>query len=259
MKKFWVTGAAFALILALAAVAIAQTAVQNTYTVTGSTSPAKAGSKTNPVPIGINFDFSVDEVEGRRPNVIKKYSIRFSGTQVNTNLFKKCSQATIENQGPSGCPAGSIVGTGFIENETGTRDDPNNRSIKCNAGLSVINKGNQKAVIYVQGSQNSTDPRTRCDINIASPIPASFIRRGSATALEFVVPDNLTHPLPTLSNAVKRVDSSIKRLTKRVKGKTRGFFEAVGGCRNRKRAITVVFTPESGTQQTAQALATCRP
>ncbi len=259
MKKIWVVGAAFALILALAAVAIAQVAPQqNEYEVDGSTSPNRAGSKKKPLPIGINFDFSVSEAQGRRPAVIKKYSIRFAGTQVNTNFFPKCSDNTIANKGPEGCPARSIVGTGFIENETGDRNDPNSKTINCNAGLFVINQGDQDAVIFVRGTQTSTNPRTRCDINIAAPIEAQFVRRGATTALEFQVPDSLTHPLPTLSNAVKRVDSTIRRLTTRRRGKTRGFFEAVGGCRNRKRAITVIFTPESGTQAQEQHLAVCR-
>lgn len=258
MRKFWVAGTAAMLVLALAAIAIAQTAVENTYEVIGSTSPPKAGTKKKPVPIGIAFDYNVSEREGRRPTPVKKYSIQFQGTQVNTNFFKKCSDSTIEAEGPEGCPSGSIVGTGFIENETGDRNDPNNRSIKCNAGIFVINEGNRDATIYVRGTQTSTDPRTRCDINLAAPIDANFVKRGNVSALEFVVPDSLLHPLPTLSNAVKRVDSNVKRLTVKRRGKTRGFFEAVGGCRNGKRLITVVFTPETGSTKSDQYAANCR-
>ena len=51
---------------------------------------------------------------------------------------------------------------------------------------------------------------------------------GNATALEFEVPDTLTHPLPTLSNAVKRVQSRVRRVTRRIRGKRRGYFEAIG-------------------------------
>ncbi len=258
MRKFWVAGVAAMLALALTAVAIAQNAVENQYEVIGSTNPPKAGSKKKPVPISISFDYNVTEREGRRPTPVKKYSIQFQGTQVNTNFFKKCSDSTIESEGPEGCDSKSIVGTGFIENETGDRNDPNNRSIKCNAGLFVINEGNNDATIYVRGTQTSTDPRTRCDINLNAPIAAEFVTRGNTTALEFEVPDSLLHPLPTLSNAVKRVDSNVKKLTVRRKGKTRGFFEAVGGCKNGKRNITVVFTPEEGTQKSDQYAANCR-
>ena len=258
MRKLWVAGLAATLLLAVAAIAIAQDAVTNTYDVDGSTSPARAGSKSKPLPIGINFNYSVGEVQNRRPDVIKKYSIRFTGTQVNTNAAPGCPLSTLQNQGPDACPSGSIVGSGFIENATGARDNPNDQSITCNASVQVVNQGDRRANLYVAGSPNSTDPRTKCAIELAAAIPARFVRRGNTTALEFEVPDSLAHPLPTLSNAVKRVRSTVRRITRRIRGKRRGYFEAIGGCRNRSRLITVVFTPESGPSATAQDRAPCR-
>lgn len=258
MRKLWVVGAAAMLVLALAAVAIAQDAVTNTYKVEGSTSPSKPGSKKKPIPISIDFDYEVGEVQNRRPDVIKKYSIQFTGTQVNQAVAPRCSKTTLDNSGPSGCKPGAIVGTGFIENETGNRSDPNDKSVKCNASVQVINGPGRGGHLYVAGSPNSTDPRTTCAIELAAPIPFNFVRRGNTTALEFTVPDTLTHPLPTLSNAVKRVTSNVKRITKKIRGKKRGYFEAIGSCTNRSRLITVVFTPENGTQATAQDKATCR-
>ena len=258
MRKLWVAGTAVLMVFALGAFAIAQETVTNTYDVDGSTSPSRPGSKKKPIPIAIKFDYTVGEVQNRRPSVIKKYSIRFGGTQVNTNTAPTCSKATLDNQGPSGCPAGSIVGSGYIENETGDRNNPNDKSIVCNASVQVINQGDRKVNLYVAGSPGSTDPRTKCAIELASAIPANFVRRGNTTALEFTVPDSLAHPLPTLSNAVRRVQSNVRRVTKRIRGKRRGFFEAIGGCTNRSRLITVIFTPESGPQATAQHRASCR-
>jgi hypothetical protein len=258
MRKLWVAGVAVVLVFAVAAIAIAQDAVTNTYTVEGSTSPSKPGSKRNPIPIQIDFDYEVGEVQNRRPDVIKKYSIQFTGTQVNQAVAPRCSKSTLDQRGPSGCPARSIVGTGFIENETGNRSDPNDKSISCNASVQVINGPGRGGNLYVAGSPNSTDPRTTCAIELAAPIPFNYVRRGNTTALEFSVPDTLTHPLPTLSNAVKRVTSRVRKITKRIRGKRRGYFEAIGGCRNRSRLITVVFTPENGPSATAQDRATCR-
>ena len=262
MKKYRVIGIAVTLVLALAAVAIAQTAVTNTYDVDGSTTPAVKGSKKKPKPIGINFDYTVDEVENRRPDPVKKYSIRFGGTQVNTQVAPKCSKATLDNEGVDGCKAKSIVGTGYIENETGDRNNPNDKSIVCNARLWVVNAGDRKANIYVKGSPQATDTREKCAIELAAPIPAQFVKRGNATALEFEVPDTLLHPLPTLSNAVKRVQSTVKRVTKRMKigsakKRLRGYFEAVGGCTGGFRLISVVVTPESGLSKTAETKAKC--
>ena len=257
MRKLWVAGSAIILILAVAAIAYAQGEVTNTYTVDGSTSPAREGSRSNPVPIGINFDYEVGTTDGRRPSPIEKYSIRFGGTQVNQNAAARCPDSTVQNEGPDGCPSGSIVGSGFIENATGARDNPNDQSVVCNASVQVINGTGNGGNLYVAGSPNSTDERTRCAIELAAAIPFRFVRRGAATALEFEVPDSLLHPVPTLSNAVKRVRSRVRRVTRRIRGKRRGYFESRGPCPRNRRLITVVFTPEEGEQATAQDRAPC--
>lgn len=246
-----------ALVLAVAAIAYAQ--VVNTYTVSGSTSPTRAGSKSKPVPVSVKFGYEVGEATGKRPSPVKKYSIRFAGLNVNTNPFPKCSVSTLDQKGPSACPSGSVMGSGFIRNATGNAADPNDRSIACNAALTVYNSGKNKAVIYVAGSPNQTDERKKCAIELAAPIPAQFVRssNGSTTSLEFTVPPSLLHPLPTLDNAVTSVSSTIKKVTKKVKGKTVGFFESVGGCIRNKRNITVTFTAENGASKRSQRLAPC--
>jgi hypothetical protein len=254
MKKLAIF-ATSALVLALAAVAYAQ--VVNTYTVNGSTVPRTAGSKAKPVPVGVNFEYRVGTVGGERPSPVKKYSIKFAGLNVNTAPFPKCSASTLETEGPKGCPAGSLMGTGFIENATGAKDNPNDQSVKCNATVEVYNSGSNKGTLYVAGSPNATDPRKKCAIELAAPIPAQFVRSATGTALEFTVPPSLLHPLPTLDNAVKKVTSKVRRATKKIKGRTVGFFEAIGGCVRGKRAITVTFTAENGESKRAQKLANC--
>ena len=243
-------------VVALCAVAYAQTQ-QNTYTVTGSVSPSRAGSSAKPVPVGIKFGYTVGEASGLRPSPVKRYSIRFDGARVNTNAFPKCSASQLESRGPSACPSGSAVGSGFITNATGAKSNPADKSIACNASLTVYNSGNNRAAIYVAGSPQQTDPRKRCAIELAAPIPAKYVRRGSAIALEFDVPPSLLHPLPTLDNAVTGVSSTIKRLTRKRNGKTVGYYEAVGGCKAGKRGISVVFTPETGAPSTTKTTARC--
>lgn len=258
MRKLWIAGAAIVTMLTVAAIAFAQGEVTNTYVVDGSTSPAREGSRQNPVPIGIDFDYEVGTTDGRRPSPIEKYSIRFGGVIVNQAVAPRCSNATLEAEGPSGCPRRSIVGSGFIENATGARNDPNDQSLPCNASVQVINGPSNGGNLYVQGSPDSTDPRTRCVIQLAAAIPFRFVRRGSAIALEFEVPTSLLHPTPELSNAVKRVQSRVRRITRRIRGKRRGYFESRGPCPRNRRLITVVFDPEEGEQATAQDRAPCR-
>lgn len=244
----------------VATLAIAATAYAlNVYTVTGAVSPTKAGSKKKPVPVGIKFNYTVDTNNGTRPSPIVKYSIKFRGLRTNTKPFPKCTFGQISaTNSDANCPSGSAVGRGFIKNAAGAESDPNDRSVPCNAGLTVYNAGSSKAVIFVKGDPNSTDARTRCAITLAAPIPANFIASSTGTSLEFRVPTSLLRPAPGIINAVTSVQSTISKRTKKVRGKTVGFFESIGGCSNRKRAITVTFTPETGASSRTQRNVACK-
>ena len=129
MRKFAIF-AAFSLVLALAATAYAQATQVNKYTVTGGTKPKTSGSKKKPKPIGIDFDFKVDEQGGNRPAVVEKYAISFSGTKVNKSVAGVCSESVLEDRGATGCPKNSIVGTGYITNNTGATNNIADISIK---------------------------------------------------------------------------------------------------------------------------------
>jgi hypothetical protein len=257
MPNLRVTAAAAVLVVASAATAVAQDAVTNTYDVDGSTTPRAEGTKRKPVPIGVGFAFTVGEVQNRRPAPVKKYSIRFAGTQVNTAAAPACSKATLDSGGPDACPPGAILGGGFVETKAGASDNPNDQSLSCNASVQVINAGDQRANLFFAGRPDSSDPRTQCAIEVAATIPARFVRRAGATALEFEVPDSLLHPIPTISNAVKRATARVARKTKRIRGRKRGYFEAIGGCTGGSRTVTVVFTTENGRSTTAESKAKC--
>lgn len=238
----------------LVAATVAYAAQVNTYTVSGSTQPATKGSVKKPKPIGIKFGFSVGEASNNRPAVVEKYTIKFGGTKVNTKVASKCSNSTLNSKGPKGCPSKSIVGTGFIENETGATDKEADKSIQCNAALSVVNLGSNKASIFVEGDPNQSDPRRKCAITLAAGIPATFRNTRTGSELTFAVPESLRHPgSPGISNAVKKVTSTIKRITKNGKG----FYSAIGGCKNNKRTVTVTFRTEAGKTDKVNKLAKC--
>jgi hypothetical protein len=240
-------------VLSLAAYAYAQ-AQQNTYSVTAKTSPTRAGSSSKPVPIGLDFGYKVGEATGKRPAVVRTYSIRFAGVRVNPSVAGTCRQSTLDSEGVKGCPSKSIVGTGFIENQTGATNNQADKSIPCNAALSVVNMGNMRAAIYVAGSPTSTNPRTKCAIELGAPIPARFVNRPGENSLDFTVPESLTHPGgAAISNAVVNVTSTIKRITKGGKG----FFESRGGCVGGKRRVRVIFTPEVGPRATETITTRC--
>jgi len=249
-------------LLAFATVAFALQ--ENEYLVSGSVSPTNSGTAKAPKPSSLKFGFTVAEKDGKRPGLIKKYNIKFAGMQVNTNFFKGCSAAKLDqDQTDANCPKGSLMGTGNVENEAGQTSDESNRSLKCHLDLKLYNSRNNKAAIYLVGGPN--DPRgpdKSCPLTINKAIDANFVRTRNggvvSTSLVFTVDETLLHPAPGFDNAVVNVNTSVRKATVRKNGRTRGWFESVGACLNNKRAITVSFTPENGSPaQKAQKLTPC--
>jgi hypothetical protein len=256
MRK--VTALAAAAIAALVFAAVAQADQVNTYTVTGKTSPSSPGSKKKPLPISLDFDYTVGEQSGQRPSPVKRYTIGFYGVRSNGGLFPKCTAAQINAaQSISGCPKGSIVGGGFIINASGSTADPNDKSIECNLNLTVVNGGQGRAAIFLQGGPSTIVQGKPCVIGISQAIDARYVSfAGGGTALQFDVPANLLHPIGGLDNAVVQVQSTIKKLTVKKGGKTRGYFESVA-CKGKKRPISVDFLSEAGQSETATMNASC--
>ena len=271
MRKLWVVTAVVTLLGALAAVAYAQLPERtNAYTVNGSTSPAKAGSATRPVPIGVNFAYTVSEQSGLRPSPVQKYSIRFRGVRENSALFPGCRYTKINNdQGTHNCPAGGLLGKGSILAVAGGESNRQDQSTRCPLNLEVWNGGRGKASIYVVGGpQAPAGKTTACPVTTNAALDANFVRRGAETVLEFNVPlTPFRQQLGTTGTkddpnaievAVTEVSSNIPRKTRRVRGKLRGFFEAVGSCTRGSRIIAVTFLNEDGKSASAQDKAPCR-
>jgi hypothetical protein len=258
LRKLRITTLAVVGLMAFATVAFALQ--ENTYVVTGAVSPKDSGTKKRPKPVSLNFGYTVNEKSGKRPALIKKYSIHFAGLQVNTNFFKGCSAAKIDAaQSDAGCPKGSLMGTGSVENATGSTSDETDRKLSCHLTLKLYNSRNNKAAIYLHGEQNP-DPAKNCPLAVDKAIDANFVRNTTGTALQFTVDEFLLHPAPGFDNAVVLVKSTVRKATTTVKGRTRGWFESWGRCVNKKRAITVTFTPANGTPATkAQRLTACTP
>lgn len=257
MRKLTVLVVASVAVLALTAVAYA--AQVNTYTVTGKTSPAKPGSKAKPVPIGLDFDYTIGEATGLRPSPVKRYTIGFYGMTSNGGLFPKCTAATINSkQSDSSCPKGSAVGSGFIINSAGSTADPTDTSVSCNLNLTIYNSGQGKAAIFLKGGPTTTVQGKPCVISINQAIDAKYVSAfgGKGSALQFDVPANLLHPIGGLDNAVVQVQSTIKKLTAKSKGVTHGYYESIG-CQGNKRPISVDFLSEAGQTATATYNAGC--
>jgi hypothetical protein len=258
LRKLRIITLAIAGLLAFTAIAFA--VQENTYTVTGTVSPKKSGTKKKPAPVGLKFGYTVAEKSGKRPALVKKYDINFAGLQVNTAFFKSCSQAKIDqDQTDANCPKGSLMGTGNVENQAGSTTDETANTLTCHLDLKLYNAGKNKAAIYLKGGPN--DPRgaaKSCPLEVNKAIDASFVRTAKGTSLQFSVDETLLHPAPGFDNSVVFVESTVRKATVKKNGKTRGWFESVGGCKNKKRAITVTFTPNNNTPAAkAQKLVPC--
>ncbi|HEV2999271.1 MAG TPA: hypothetical protein VGW75_00925 [Solirubrobacteraceae bacterium] len=271
MRKYWVIAAAVALLGAIAAVAYAQLPERtNAYTVGGATSPNKAGSTKKPVPIGLNFSYTVAEQSGLRPAPVEKYSIRFKGVRENSALFPGCRYTKINNdQGTHKCPKGALLGKGRLVAVAGAESNRSDKSITCPLNVEVWNAGRGKASIYVVGGSGAPAGKTTsCPTTTNAALDANFVRVGNEVRLEFGVPlvpfrqqlgTTGTKDDPNaIEVSVVEVSSTVARKTRRVRGKTRGFFEAIGGCVRGTRTISVVFRNEDGKTATAQRKATCR-
>lgn len=248
--------------LSFAIVPTAQ-ARENDPTVTGfSTTAKKAGTPKKPVPTGLMFNYSINEASGLRPIPVTKYSIRVGGMRVNTQPFAKCTAAKINAAASGGvgnrvCPAGSIVGTGEIEAVIGNESDQTSQGTFCFLTVTIHNSGNNKAAIFLKGDPAGAAGR-ECAVDPNQAIDASFVRTSAGTSLNFNVPEEpFRSYLGTLEVSVKRVESTIKKLTKRVRGKTVGFFESVGGCVGGRRTVQVTMNDEEGKVNRVSRNATC--
>ena len=247
-----------ATVLAVVAAAVAYAQSQtNTYDVQANTSPKKAGTSKKAVPVGIEFNFQVGEANNLRPAVIEKYSIKFGGLRTNTNSFPGCTPNQLRAD-KDACDK-AIIGTGAVKNNSGATNNPSDKSVVCNLKLTIYNSRNNRGMLLLEGGPGRPASE-ECPIEFGPAngiIPTNYVRSRTGTALEFTVPENLRHPLATLDNSLYDSKSNIKRLTRKRKGKTKGYYESIGGCRNNRRSVTVTFTPENGPAQRASTFAKC--
>jgi hypothetical protein len=258
MRKVRIVGIAVCVCLVAAAVAFAA-GQTNTYTVTGKVLPTRAGTAKKPVPVSVNFDYTVGEQNNLRPSPVKTYNILFDGLKVNGARFPKCTASSINSAGSNaGCSSKAAMGKGNVENITGPSNDNTNKALTCHLDLTVYNGGAGKAALYLKGGPN--DPRGAafsCPIAVSQAIDANYIKSTKGTSLRFNVQGALLHPASGLDNAVVQVKSTIRKATTRYKGKTVGYYESIGGCKAKRRNITVTFVAEDGVTGKAQKRLAC--
>jgi hypothetical protein len=272
MRKFLIATVAVVSLLAVAAVAYAA----NVYTVDGSTSPRGKGSASKPLPVSLNFDFSVkDENPDFRGTPIEKYFIAVEGLVTYPELFPRCSGGT---DGANASDLATVekvckkakVGGGYIFAYGGATNTPTQK-LNCVLKLNLYNlkpgnygargkitKKNGGLAIRVDGvppapTELNKDNAGQCALPqneaILAPYKTVKVKGVTSDELQFTVPQSLLHPAQGAETVVQFNHASIKKrtATKRIKGKNRkvGFYSAVG-CKGNRRSIQVTFITEAG-------------
>jgi hypothetical protein len=271
MRKLLIPAMAAVVALAVAGVAFAA----NVYTVDGDTAPHGKGTAAKPLPVSLDFDYTVaDSNAANRGIPVKQYRIGAEGLITYPGAFPSCSGGESAANNPDEAAAKKAckkarVGGGIIKALVGARDDPTVSS-NCVIDLSLFNLkpgnyGEFGKVGKAGGLAIRLDAETPAPPNLDSKykgkcltaqhasILATYhrvkIKGVTSDELRFTVPPELLHPVTGLDVTVRNVSSAIiKRTAKaKVKGKKRkvGFYSAIG-CKGNKRSIQVTFVSETG-------------
>jgi hypothetical protein len=253
MKKVLIAVTAIVMLAAVAA--YAATPQENTYSVTASLSPTKSGTKKKPTAVQLVFNYIVGEKNGERPAVVNQYKIGFDGIKVTQTGLPTCTATQLNNaQTDSGCPKGSVVGQGTVNNMVGPTSDPTNSPGNCTLGLKIYNGATNHAALWLTGTCVGTA--------VHNAIDATYVKSGTLSVLQFTVPGPLLHPIPGLDNSVTNVKSTINKISVGKGAKKTGYYATVGGCKAHKRKVQVVFVTEANstspsTTNTAKTTAKC--
>lgn len=247
MRKHALLTAAVAAALAMAPAAVAQT---TGYEVTGSTKPAKAGSKKKPVPVALKFGLEAQS-GSNRPTTAALFRLEVEGLRTNGKHFARCTAAQINNAGTDdGCDKKARIGAGVVNNLAGATADQTDASITCNLAVTLYNAGQNRVALFLEGGP--TGPQM-CAIPLATALDARWVKAGKNTlALQFDIASNLQNPVSGISNAIKRITATINKRVTRVKGKKVAYAESIG-CGGKTRTIRVITTPAGGGGTTSGA------
>jgi hypothetical protein len=267
MRKRLIAALTVVAVLSFCGVAFAE----NIYEVhIAKSSPKGKGTPSKPLPVSLDFGYTVGDTEGLRPTVIEQYRIAPEGLITYPKLFPSCkySQANAP-QVASACKK-ALVGSGIVRNEAGPGTD---RSVKlvCNLKLSLYNLSdagkNGGMAIRLDGDPPPAPPGSKqagCAISVHTAIKAPFFNvklEGLKTSeLRFTVPIQLQEPAPGVQNSVVEAISKVNKKTAKtkIKGKSRtvGFYSEIG-CKGKDRTTRVTFVDTQARKFTANRKSPC--
>lgn len=238
-----------AVVLTVTGVALAAT---NQYTAKTTFSSRKAGTSKKPVPVGIKTVLGVTEAGGQRPGSVKHYEFGYPGLRVNGKYFPTCTAASINLKGSdASCPKGSLVGTGSTMSLSGTTAEPADTQYKCTLKVRLYNAPNNRQAIFLTGG-----PPT-CGVAINVALDARFVGPAGKLKLVYDPPAKLNHEVAGISSATTAIITNIAKKTTKVKGKTVGYYESIGGCKGGRRPSSIALVTEDGKSGKATTSSPC--
>jgi hypothetical protein len=265
--------AAAAALVALAVTGVVYAA--NLYTVDGSTSPRGKGTATKPLPVSLEFGYTVqDENPANRGTPVEKYFIAAEGLVTYPEEFPTCSGAS---DGANNQVLETVkrvcrkawVGGGIVKAHAGAPEDPTQK-LNCVLELNLYNLepgnygvrgriGRKQGGLAIRvdakreqipnlNDEHKGKCATRQSEAILAPYKQVRIKGVRSDELQFTLPQWLLHA-GGLDTVVQEVESAVRKRTarKRVGGRNRkvGFYSAVG-CKGNQRSIQVTFISEAG-------------
>lgn len=112
MRKFSIGAAVLGVVAVIAAAAFAQE-IQTTFTIDAEVIPNKAGTPKDPQGVKIKASARFFSPQGVEPPVVTHgYALFPRAGDYNPQLFPRCSERTLNRDGPEACPEGSQIGAG---------------------------------------------------------------------------------------------------------------------------------------------------
>jgi hypothetical protein len=233
LKKLATIGLALIAMLAVAAVAIAQTApAPPEVVVTGKVSPSKAGTAKKPKPVTSEISYTVNKESFstvQRMEFFLPQGLKLSGKG-----FKRCSVDAINTKGSEACPKGSQVGTGSATALLGPGQAPLGFDVR------IFVAGDNSVAMNIRG--------TVTDVDIAIPGKITKQKAPYGSKLQLDVPTSLQQPVPGTYAYLTGVKAKLGgksakgTITKKVKGKKvkqTVYFATTTGCVKKKFQVGV--------------------
>jgi hypothetical protein len=213
LKKILVAALAALMVVAGAAVALAQSAAPPKLTVT--VKPAKAGTKKKPKNSSIHFVVVNNETN----RTLSKLTITMPKTlRMSGKGFKTCSKAFVEQNTAARCPKGSKIGGGTADAILGVNGPPSGQSKFTLTVDAVV--GNAKTVYFYLGP------------------PANSVSVGKVKGRKLIisVPPAAQQPITGVYAGLVKLDSTLKGKAKK------HFLISSVGCKGGKDPFKAALT-----------------